>query len=168
MAFDATLLVKLSASLTSALDLQTASAPLSFSRQLRFTEGAGADQADKVWTDERTLAASANEDLDLAGSLTDPFGATITLARVKGLLVYADADNTNNVLVGGAATNTFINWVSDATDQVVVRPGGLLALFTPDATGYAVTADTGDLLRIANSGAGSAVTYQVAVIGAAS
>lgn len=167
MPLDARLLVDLAATLTSALDLTTVQAPLSFKRQFTLTDGAGANQVNRIWTDERTLAASATEDLDLAATLTDPFGATITFARVKALFVAASASNANNVVVGGAASNGFTTWVSGTTPAVLVRPGGLLALMAPDATGYAVTASTGDLLKVTNSGAGTGVTYQVIVIGSA-
>lgn len=159
--------VDLATLLTAALDLSTTSSPTRLSHQINLANGSGAGQASKLWTDRRTLAASGTEDLDLAGTaLTDPFGAAISFARIKGLLIRAAAGNTNNVVVGGAASNAFINWVSDATDKIVVRPGGLLLLVAPDATGYAVTAATGDLLTIANSGGTTGVTYDIALIGA--
>jgi hypothetical protein len=167
MTLSARALLQLTADLTSSSDLVTGTAPLSFARQISFSDGAGLNAANRIWTDERTIAASATEDLDLAGSLTDSFGATVTLARVKALIVAASSANANNVVVGGGS-NPFTNWVSGTTPAVVVRPGGLLALFAPDATGYAVTSGTGDQLRVANSGAGSSVTYQIVVIGAAS
>jgi len=155
------------AALSNALDLASADSTLNLSQQYRLATGTGADKADRLWHDTRTLAASATEDLDLAGTaLLDPLNTTAVFARVKGLLVVADRLNVNNVLVGGAASNAFINWVSDATDKVVVRPGGALLLVAPDATGYAVTATTGDLLRIGNSGAGSSVTYKIVIVGA--
>ncbi|GAA3077830.1 hypothetical protein [Streptosporangium carneum] len=168
MPLDSRLLVQLAANLTSSLDLTTVSAPLSFARQLNLADGTGLNQANRLWSDERTLAASASEDLDLAGVLTDPFGASITFARVKGLIVAAPLANANNVVVGGASSNPFVGPFGAGTHTVAVRPGGLLVLMAPDATGYAVTAGTGDLLKVANSGAGSSVTYQIVVIGAAS
>lgn len=161
-----TLTGEFKATYTSVLDLATVTVPLTLRKAVSITAGTGANQADKVFHDQRTLTASSTEDLDLAGSLTDAFGATITFARIKGIFVAAASANTNNVLVGGAASNQFINWVSDATDKIVVRPGGWFGLVAPDATAYAVTAGTGDLLRIGNSGAGTAVTYDIILIGA--
>lgn len=49
------------------------------------------------------LAASASENLDLAGGLTDDFGATLTFTAIKEIIIHASSANTNNVLVGGAA-----------------------------------------------------------------
>jgi len=140
--------------------------PVDYKQQLGLSSGTGSSQADKLWiSGARTLAASTAEDLDLAGTLLDVFGGTINLARVKGIIIAASAANTNNVIVGNAASNGFVSWVGAATHTVTVRPGGLLALFAPDATAYAVTAGTADLLHVANSGAGSSVTYDVAIIG---
>lgn len=160
--------VEVAGQLTSSLDFSTPSAPMTRTYQQLLTEGVGLNQVNRLWHDQRTLAASANEDLDLAGVLTDPFGGTITNARIKGIVIKAAATNTNNVIVGGAATNAFINWVGAATHTLTVRPDGVFALFAPDAGGYAVTAGTGDLLRVANSGAGSSITYDIVLLGAAS
>ncbi|WP_433225605.1 hypothetical protein [Actinomadura formosensis] len=157
---------ELSAELTAELDLASGSVPLRYPRQYIWGSGTGANSADKVFHDKRTLAASATEDLDLAGSLLDGFGQAITFARVRGLIVYAAPGNTNAVQVGGAAATQFTGWVADATDKVNVRPGGLLALLAPDATAYPVGAGASDLLRFGNGGGGTPVTYDVVIIGA--
>lgn len=130
----------------------------------RLTPGTAAQKADKMLADQRTLAASATENLDLAGTLADPLGVTVTFAKVKAIYVRAAAANTNNVCVGGAASNAFVGPFADATDVVCVRPGGVL-LVTAPAGGWTVTASTGDLLKVANSGAGTGVTYDVIIIG---
>jgi hypothetical protein len=166
MALTTELLVQLVTKLTKAQDLVTPEAAQTYKKAVSLATGTGANQADKVFSDQRTLGASATEDLDLAGGLTDALGDTITLARVKAILIYAAAANTNNVQVGGAAANQFVNWVADATDKINVRPGGLLLLVAPDATAYAVTAATGDLLRIGNSAGGTSVTYDIIIVGA--
>lgn len=155
------------ANLTAALDLASASVPLSKVYRTSLLSGTGAGQADKIFYDQRTLNASATENLDLAGTLVDALGATFTLAKVKGLIVAAAAANTNNVLVGGDVTNTFFPMFGAETDSVIVRPGGVFAVFCGegDAAGYAVTAGTADLLKVANSGGGTPVTYDVIIIG---
>ncbi|MET7412516.1 hypothetical protein [Streptomyces rubiginosohelvolus] len=150
-----------------AIDLGTSRAPQALSRSMSLASGTGAGKADRVFSDRRTLAASGTEDLDLAGVLVDAFGASITFARIKGLVIAAAAGNTNNVVVGAASSNPWATLLG-ATHTLTVRPGGFVAVGTgvADATGYAVTASTGDLLKIANSGAGSAVTYDIHIIGA--
>lgn len=155
------------ADLTTARDLVSAVAPLNYRNRVSLASGTGAGQADLIFSDTRTVNASSNDDLDLAGGLTDAHGATLTFAKIKGLIVTAAAGNTNNVLVGGDATSTFLTWVVAEPDAVILRPGASFALFAgvADATGYAVTASTGDLLRISNSGAGTSVTYDIVIIG---
>lgn len=138
---------------------------LSFSQATPLGGGTGANQADRMYAATRTLALSTGEDLDLAGTLTDSFGAVITFARIKAMIFRAAATNVNNVIIGNAASNGFISWVGSATDKLTLRPGGTFALIAPDATAYAVTAATADLLHVLNGGAGTPVTYDVVLIG---
>lgn len=159
------LLVDLAVNMSSALDLGSTSSPLKYIRQLDLANGSGANQISKVFHDKRTLSASGTEDLDLAGSLTDPLGASLTFTKIRLMLIYAAPANTNLVVVGGAGSNGFITWVGDATDKVKIRPGGLFLATAPDATGYAVTASTGDLLTVANSSSGTGVTYDIVLLG---
>lgn len=165
MALQTQLSLALTATHTSALDLTTVSAPVNKALNKVLSSGTGANQADKIFHDQRTLAASATENLDLAGVLTDAFGATITFARIKLILITAAAANTNNVIVGGHGSAAFVNWVSDATDKIIVRPGGAFLLVATDATAYAVTATTGDMLTVANSAGSTGVTYDVILAG---
>lgn len=162
---------KLTASIRAAqsiqLDLTAGKADLAAAAAIDLADGTGAGQADRMFTDRRTIVASGTDDLDLAGVLLDAFGAVVTFARIKGLLISAAIGNTNNVVVGGAGAGTqFATWLGAATEKVVVRPGGFLMLGARDATSYVVTPGTGDVLRVANSGAGTPVTYDVVLIGA--
>jgi hypothetical protein len=155
------------ASLIGSGDLVTPAANLSQSYITELSDGTAAGAADRVFSDTRTLAASATENLDFAGSLTDALGTSLTFAKIKAIIVHAAAGNTNNVIVGGDVTNTFFGIFADETDALVIRPGATLALFCgeADAAGYSVTAATGDLLKVTNSGAGTGVTYDIIVIG---
>lgn len=166
MPAQATLIASIAGVLSGTVDIGEVEHSLSFGPTLSFSDGSGANQITRIFADTRTLAASANEDLDLAGGLTDAIGQTITLARVRAILIRAAAGNTNNVIVGGASSNGFITWVGGATHTVTLRPGGVMLLAAPDATAYAVTASTGDLLRIANSSSGTSVTYDIVILGA--
>ncbi len=167
MALDtSSVVLSVTGSQSNAIDFTTGIAPLARTYQLLYSTGTGAGAADRIFHDQRTIAASGTDDLDLAGVLTDVFGATVTFARIKAITVAAASGNTNNVVIGAAASNQFATWVGAATHTVIVRPGGLFTIAATDATSYAVTAGTGDLLRIANSGAGTSVTYDVILIGA--
>lgn len=165
MALDTKFHVELSSDYTNPLDLKSGDALLKYVKQINLATGTGANQADKIWEDTRTLTASSSEDLDLAGTLTDAFGAVLTFVRVKLLIVYAAAANTNNVVIGNASSNGWTGPFGATTHTLSVRPGGMVSIMAPDATAYGVTATTGDLLHVANSGAGTSVTYDVIVIG---
>jgi hypothetical protein len=153
------------ATLNNQLDLQLASSPITYGQSLSMSTGVLAGQADKIFTDHRTIAASGTDDLDLAGPLIDPLGSTITMARLKVLMVKAAAANTNNVVMG-VGTNPITTILGGTTPTLNIRPGGLLVLAAPDAIGYVVTAGTADILRFANSGAGTGVDYDVILVGA--
>jgi hypothetical protein len=166
MALSTKINLRVAAALTDALDLSTATDPLAYEKRLTWLSGTGADQASILWHDQRTVAASTDEDLDLAGVLTDAFGNTLTFARVKGLLVAAAAANANNVVVTSDGAAGVPGLFAALGDGVVVRPAGLFLWVAPDATGAVVTPTTGDLLNFANSGSGTGVTYDVIILGA--
>lgn len=151
---------------SSALALLTGTAQINKVYQNLLTTGTGINQADRVYYAQPTIAASGTTTIDLNGSVTDVFGATVSFLRIKAMIIAASSANTNNVIVGNAATNGFISWVGAATHTVTVRPGGFFCLTAPDATAYAVTAATADLLLFTNSGAGTSVTFDVILLGA--
>jgi hypothetical protein len=166
MALTSSLALTVRATLTGTHDLGTPSAPHILSLEDSLATGTGADQADQVWGDERSLNATTGEDLDLAGSLTNALGTTVTFARIKGIIIHVTTTTAGYTLqVGGASSNQFINWVANSSDIVNVRGGGVFMLWAPDATAYVVTAGTGDLLKIYNPNAG-AITYKIMLIGA--
>jgi hypothetical protein len=117
-----------------------------------------------AWGKTATLAASANEDLDLAGSLSAALGGSAVFVKVKAIQVTADEANTNNVIIGGAAATQFVGPFGAATHTVAVQPGGTFMVVAP-AAGWTVGAGASDFLRVANSAAGSSVTYKILVIG---
>ncbi|MDP3853622.1 hypothetical protein [Phenylobacterium sp.] len=151
--------------ITGAPDLVSVEASIAKKRIVQFLDGVGAGQANLMFADTRSIAASSNDDIDLAGALTDPLGEDASFARIKAILVVASANNTNDVVIGGAATNTFVGPFGASTHKVALPPGGVMLIAAPTAAGWPVTAATGDLLRIANSGAGSSVSYDLVIVG---
>jgi hypothetical protein len=131
--------------------------------QRDFSQGtATVDQTNVLYQARRTLAASTGEDLDLAGVLADALGATIAAAEVTAVYIEALAANTNDVVVTRAATNGVPIFLL-ANGGLNVGPGDFFLL--TNRKGITVTAATGDLLHVANGGAGSSVTYDVIIIG---
>lgn len=162
----ATVHTEVVATYTGSNDLGTPSFALTAGAQPTITlaNGTGNNQANALFTDTRVLAASATEQLDLYGSLTDPLGGTLNFATIKVIKVCAAAGNTNNVNVGGAASNTFTGPFSASSAKVGVRPGGC-SVFVAPQTGWTVTNSTGDLLELGNSSSGSSVQYDIVILG---
>jgi hypothetical protein len=152
------------ARLVGAADLGNPQAPVTVHKSLTITPGTAAlGQADILWADARTLAASATENLDLAGVLAGLIGGTLTAAEITAIYLEADAGNTNDVQFFGAASNGFNGPLSGTTPKLTLGPGDC-ALLT-NLKGWTVTAGTGDIVLVANSGAGTGVTYKLVLIG---
>lgn len=132
-------------------------------KSLEFAAGTAAvGQANVLFSDERTLAASGSEDLDVAGVLTDALGSSIAAAEVVAIAIVADAGNTNDVQVTRPAANGVPVFLA-ASDGVAIGPGDIFLLTS--RKGIGVTAATADLIHIANSGGTTGVTYKVVIIG---
>jgi hypothetical protein len=149
---------------TSAIDLGTAILPVDVLAYITLDSGTGANQADRIFTDTRTVTNGATDSLDLAGALLDAFGATFTLARVKAILVKSAATNSTDLQVARPAANGVALFPA-ASDAIVIKPGGVFFWAAPDATAIPVTAGTADLINIINA-AGANATYDVVIVGA--
>jgi hypothetical protein len=169
MALKSSIAFTFAAELTKAFDLAAGLTPYALSRTYGYADGAGAGQANRIYQDRNTLAASGTIDVDLSGPLLDVYGDAVVFARLKALIVAAADANTNNVVVGGVAAGLSTIIQPQTTGNVVVRPGALFAVACGvlDATGYLVTATTADLLHIINSAGGTGVDYELIVIGSA-
>lgn len=167
MALITSMQVVINATLTKTPGLTVPTTTIPVNRLVQLASGVAAGQADRLYAATRTIGASSNEDLDLAGVLADDFGQVITFNRVKALYVAAAAANANNVVVGAAAATTWTAFLN-STGTMTLRPGAfnLMGAGVADATAYAVGAGATDFLRVANSGGGTSVTYDIAVIGA--
>jgi hypothetical protein len=124
-------------------------------------DGTGSGQAAKVYSSVRTLATNTTEDLDMAGSLTDPLGVAVTFATIKAVVIRSDAANTTNLTLFGDANSVPI--LGAAAHTIVLRPGGAFVWVAPQ-TGVTVTAGTGDIIQVANA-AGASATYSIEIIG---
>jgi len=160
----ANILLKLDVLQLSALDLASATFPLQLDLTALLANGTGSGQASQVFTDTRSLAGSATEDLDLAGSLTNAFGTTLTFTKIKAIIVRAAAANNaaNAVQVARTSSNGVPLFLA-ASDGLALGPGGIFLFYDP--AGVTVTAGTGDKLTITNSAGTNTVSYDIVIIG---
>lgn len=152
----------------SQVSLSLANANVQKTYRTLLQSGVAVGTADKLYQATRTITASSNDDLDLNGTtVIDSFGTAFAVVKIKGLIISAAAANTNNVILGGGASNPITSLMTGTTPALIIRPGCTFALITgqADATAYAVTAATADILRLTNSGAGTSVTYDIVVVG---
>lgn len=162
MSLTATVRLQVDSKLTGVADLSSPTDQLKKILSVVLANGSGANQAQQHWHDERTLSATS-ENLDLAASLTNGLGQTVTFSTVKTIIIYNKSTTSGQVIaVGGAAANQFVNWVANSSDIVRIGPGGFLALSSP-VDGFAVVAGTGDQLKI-DAGAAT-ITYGIIIIG---
>src|SRR3954465_110978 len=97
------LIIKIDSKGLAVFGLATADDPVQKDYSQLFSNGVGANQASNQWHSlARTLGASASEDLDLAGVLTNAFGAVLTFTKIKAIVIRAAVGNTNDVVVGNA------------------------------------------------------------------
>lgn len=154
---------------TKATDLTTPVDPISYALTRVFANGTGDDAANQTWHDRATLSGAAVDDIDLAGGIVDAFGDTITFTVIKALFIANKSSELgtptdSKISIGGHATNAFVNWVSDATDKVILEEDGILLLVAPK-DGYAVAAGTNDILTITNLAGGAQAQYDILIIG---
>jgi hypothetical protein len=159
----ASLSVAIHAKQTGTADLGTPQILVDILKEMDFSAGTAAvGQANVMFSDTRTLSASANESLDVAGVLADALGATIAAAEIVAIYIAAAKGNTNDVQLTRPASNGVPLFLA-AGDGFNLGPGDF-SLRTY-RNGVTVTAATGDLINIANGGAGTSVTYDIVIIG---
>lgn len=171
MSLSTQLSLSIQAAHTAAYDLGPSalkSAIAAVAKSLTYDSGVGAGAADLMFSDTRSLGASATEDLDLAGAtFTDAFGASLAFARVKLIWFYAaTANNAANKVNVQRATANGVPFFLAALDGISLAPGAGFLWFDPTAAGVAVTAATGDLITVTNSAGTNTVSYDVLIVGA--
>jgi hypothetical protein len=135
---------------------------------LTLSDGTTANKADLSYMSERTVASATNDDIDVAGVLADALGNTITAAELVAIfLINKQQDgtaNTTDLTIDQTVTNGVVGFLDSSSSIGPIKPGGVFMLAAGDAAGIgAVTASTGDIIRITNS-SGAANTYQIAIL----
>lgn len=126
--------------------------------------GTAANLYDLQYAAERTVLTAANDDIDLAGAISDAMGTTITAAELVAIFIINKAKdgtaNTTSLTIGGSTSGV----PGFTTAVATIAPGGWYMIGSPDAAGLAtITAATGDILRVTN-GAGASNTFQIAIL----
>ena len=129
------------------------------------SSGVGLDAGDLLYAAKSVaIGGSATTNLDVAGSLTDGFGATLTMVKIK-LFYFKNLSVTagDTITIGGHASAALLLF-GTASHTHTVGPNGSILIVEPSLAGKPVTATTGDILKILED-AGNANTYDIAIVG---
>lgn len=144
-----------------ALDLNNVTDKLAKTVKKSFTNGSGANKAQAVWTDSRSLLTTTSETLDL-NALVNAFG-TLSLSKVKAIMIYPTTATAGyRLLVSAGASNGWSACFGDASDVLRVDAGSP-ALLTSFVDGWTVDG-THKTIKIENPSGGT-VAYEILILG---
>jgi hypothetical protein len=124
--------------------------------------GTAGNQLDRLFVDERSVAATAVDQLDfIGGGLTDVLGAAWAPARLKFLIIANLGPNDLQVVRPSNGIPIFLA----VGDGEQIPTGGVLYKSWPSANGVTVVTGTGDLLNVINTAVGTS-GYQIICGGA--
>ncbi len=138
MALIADILAKITATQTGPNDFGADKFRPQVQAALALTDGTGANQANILFADQRTVASASNDDIDLVGVLTDAFGATITAAELVAILIInvpiSGPANTTSLTIGGGS-NPVAGFLGGTTPTIGPMPGRYGSSGLPDGSG---------------------------------
>lgn len=143
-------------------DLRDATADHLWQQVFDWESGTAATQADRVWSDTRSAAASADT-IDLLGTLTDISGTTISFVEVAGFAIRNKSTTSTENLTVGAGSNNWSGWAGASGHQVVIPPGGAFVWFAGTVDANSPTAGTGDILTI--DPGSDTISYDIIIFG---
>ncbi|RJP54325.1 MAG: hypothetical protein C4583_03100 [Anaerolineaceae bacterium] len=136
-------------------------------RDVTLGSGTGSLKCDVMYYNSFTLGASATQQVDLLGSLTDAFNLAISFVKVKFLRVEADSANNaaNDVLVKPHSANGWLTGpLRTATHQVQLAAGENFQ-WEGLTSGRAPVAGTGDILALVNSAGTNSIVARLLLLG---
>ena len=138
MALTVTLTARIEATQTGPNDYADNFSPV-VSAVLAALDGTTANKADLIFADQRAVTTGANDDIDLAGTLTDAFGVTMTFVELVGILIInapiTGSANTADLTIG-LVSNPFLGFLGGTTPTIgPIKPGGAFMIFAGDANG---------------------------------
>jgi hypothetical protein len=140
------------------------SANLNFNKKWSWANGNALQQANAIYMKRHLISTGTPLALDLAGTLIDILGNTITMSKVCAIIVVNNSATAAEITTVGAGSNPLLNWIIATGDGNKAGPGGAVVVIDESAAAYAVTAGTGDVLQISVA-AGTNVSHDVIIIG---
>jgi hypothetical protein len=157
--------VNVKPTLKATVGLGTAEVTATAFSEFTLANGTGANQADSVFTATYVIGSGATQSIDLKGSLTDALGMAFTPAKLRLVKIVSKTSNTTNLTLFGDANSVPI--LSTLATTTTLTPGDIFFQTNRSAAGWAVTAGTGDIVKIVNA-AGASAVVDVVLIGSSS
>jgi hypothetical protein len=143
--------------------LQPISTTVTGSAQESLTFGTGSGQCNVIIAQDRTLAISSSETLDINTGLADIFGATPTMLHLKYIAVYiASGGDVTGLTIEPGATDPFAGYGISTT--LIVYPNGPGFQNGEPTVGIAVSSAVANI-KIVNNSSSAAVTYRIVLGG---
>jgi len=143
-----------------ALDLSTPQDTFQYRPSLEYTFGDDPDvagEADQIFHDQFTIAASSSETINLSTCL-NPFGTATGFDDIKAVIIRNDSADAL-ITVGGG---TWIAFFGDSSDAIAIQTGGMLVVANPITI---ASVSSGQTLVISNQSGANAATVDVIIIG---
>jgi len=137
----------------------------------KWTDGYDDNEAEAAWVvDSGTLLEDGSVTYDLTALTRTIFGdtTTVTLTRIKALIIVVESTGIGKLVVGNAATNAWAApWNCDGEDTSVTEdvPPDSAMVKTNRQDGWDVNATQKNIKLTARNGG---VTYSIAVVGTVS
>jgi hypothetical protein len=171
--------LKLAWQFDNVVDISTITDSQSYKERQALTNGTSDNQASDMHHDRLYLTpAAATATLDLAGSLTNVFGETLTFTKIRQLIIInkgvPDASHETwtptageYIHIGGSgAADAWDAMFNSDIDAKIVLPSGGMFCATAPMDGWTVSAGTADKLQIQLNGGGVAnVDVDVIIVG---
>lgn len=154
-----------------ATETAIASCSISPTQAIAFSFGTGTGQCDQVWSDQRSLAPSASERLDISNdnqgthvALTNPFGDVVDFTKIAGIFI-RNTSSAASISVGGDSTYDLTTLFGANGDKVNIGPGGymLISQGNSGSTYYAVAGS--EVLQINNNDGTYTANYEITIWG---
>lgn len=122
-------------------------------------DGAGANQANRLWQQTYTIAANNHTDITLSSLGSDAFGRSIAPTRIVALVILHSSGPA--LSVGGADSHA---WTAAFSGTLALGVGGEISLTSPGATAYPVVSGANDVLRLSNADLTTAASVILLVV----
>lgn len=126
--------------------------------------GSGTDQANLVYHAVETLSTGSSVLFDVYGTLRDGFGVLLSMSKVK-ILAVVHRGSAGTLTIGGGS-NAMTSFWATAGDALKIQADGGVVLVAPDSTGYAVTSNTAENIRVLHNGdTPNDITFEILIVG---